>query len=178
MTKTVYTLTERDILRFESKRIKETSTGCHEWRGSHFQRTGYALFNVKCDDGKWRPTVAHRVAFLIEHGYLPPEDTEHLCRNHGCINAAHLEDQTRQVNFLRGGHLTAISVSENRCAQGHEFTEENTRVRTNGKRECRTCSRLRDNKRNAGGARKEHYRRMYQNRMKRQTTAVEEVVCL
>lgn len=157
-----YELTRRDRERFETKVIRNTGTACWHWRGAHFKKTGYAVFNVKCADGKWRPTVAHRASFLIEHGFLPPEDTDHLCRNHGCVNPAHLEAATRSVNFLRGGHMTAISVAMNRCDQGHEFTTKNTYTRPDGRRECRACMRTRDNKRS--GTRQEHYRRMYQQR--------------
>lgn len=170
MSLTVYALTERDKSRFESKVIRDVSeTGCWLWRGGHFKKTGYAIFNVKCTDGKWRPTTAHRVSYLIAFGVLPPEDTDHLCRNHTCVNPAHLEAATRQVNFLRGGHLTAIAVSMNRCDQGHEFTEENTYTRSSGKRECRICMRKRDNKRS--GTRAAHYREMYRKRKTRETAS-------
>lgn len=67
--------------------------------------------------------------------------------------------------------MTAISVFVNRCDKGHEFTEENTYVKSDGRRECRTCMRLRDNARNRNGGRKEHYARMYQNRKARQAVS-------
>jgi hypothetical protein len=172
-----YELTERDRERFEGKVVRATGTGCWHWRGGHFKKTGYAIFNVKCTDGKWRPTVAHRVSFLLAYGYLPPGDTDHDCRNHGCVNPAHLEATTRRINFLRGAHMTAIAVAMNRCGQGHEYTEENTYVKPNGKRECRTCMRARDNKRS--GTRQEHYRKMYRQRKARQAespSATREVV--
>lgn len=169
MVLTVYVLSDRDRARFASKIIRESETDCWLWRGGHFKKTGYALFNVKCTDGKWRPTVAHRVSYLIAFGELPPEDTDHHCRNHGCVNPSHLEATTRQVNFLRGGHMTAISVCMNRCDEGHEFTEENTYVRESGKRECRICMRRRDNKRS--GKRNEHYRKMYRNRKTREAAS-------
>lgn len=172
-----YTLTDRDRERFESKVIRDTGTDCWHWRGAHFKKTGYAIFNVKCTDGKWRPTVAHRVSYLIRWGQLPFADTDHTCRNHGCVNPAHLEATTRQVNFLRGGHMTAISVAMNRCDKGHAFTEENTYVKPDGRRECRTCMRARDNKRS--GTRQEHYRKMYRQRKARQAesaSANQEVV--
>jgi hypothetical protein len=164
----MYTLTDRDVQRFLSK-VVLGDNGCLEWAGGHFKQTGYATFNVKCEDGKWRPTVSHRVAFLLTYGYLPPEDTDHQCRNHGCVNPEHLESTTRQFNFLRGAHVTAMSVFMNRCPQGHEFTEENTYTRRSGKRECRKCMRRRDNQRS--GTRQAHYRKMYQERKARQQAA-------
>lgn len=166
-----YELTDRDRARFESKVIREPGVECWHWRGAHFQKTGYAVFNVKCLDGKWRPTVGHRVSYLIAYGELPAEDTDHLCRNHGCVNPAHLEATSRSVNFLRGAHQTATSVAMNRCDKGHEFTEANTITRKDGRRECRVCARARDRLRNADGARKEHYARMYQQRKARQQAA-------
>lgn len=163
-----YELTDQDRERFESKVIRDTGTDCWHWRGGHFKKTGYAIFNVKCTDGKWRPTVAHRVSYLIRWGQLPFADTDHDCRDHGCVNPAHLEATSRRINFLRGGHMTAISVAMNRCDKGHEFTDENTYVRKSGKRECRACMRTRDNARNRSGARREHYARMYRQRKARQ----------
>jgi len=66
-------------------------------------------------------------------------------------------------------HPTAILVRENKCPQGHEFTEANTILRKNGKRECRACAQARDNARNASGARKDHYRKMYLQRKQRKS---------
>lgn len=140
---------------------------CWGWRGGHFKQTGYAIFNVRCADGKWRPTTAHRVAWRMYRGEFDPDlEPDHLCRNRGCVNPWHAEPVTRRVNTQRGMSPTAVLARENRCPQGHEFTEANTVRRKNGKRECRTCVRERDRKRNPG--RKEHYRKMYQQRKQRQ----------
>ena len=162
---TRYVLTDRDRARFLGK-VLPGYNGCHEWDGAHFKQNGYACFNVKCEDGKWRPTVAHRVAYKLLIGPLDDAlDVDHACRNHGCVNPEHFEAVPRQWNFLRGAHTTAISVFMNRCLQGHEFTEENTYTKPNGKRQCRICMRKQDNKRS--GTRQAHYRKMYQNRKSR-----------
>ncbi len=168
-----YTLSDRDRARF-SRKHHVTNTGCWEWDGSLFQRTGYGVFSVKYLDGVWKSTTAHRVSYRLHKGEIPATfDIDHLCRNRKCVNPAHLEAVSRQWNFLRGAHETAMLVAMNRCPEGHEFTEANTYTRKSGKRECRACLRRRDNKRS--GTRKDHYKKMYQNRKKRQETAVEAV---
>ena len=165
-----YSLTDRDAARFRTKHVVDGTTGCWTWCGSFFDKTRYSLFNVKCTDGVWRPTVGHRVSYILHKGEIPSGfDIDHLCRNRRCVNPAHLEAVTRQLNFLRGAHETALLVSMNRCPKGHEFTEENTITRPNGKRECRTCTRARDRLRNRNGGRREHYAQMYQKRKRAQT---------
>jgi len=163
-----YVLSTKDEARFRTKYTVDGTTGCWIWHGSRFQKTQYSLFNVKCTDGVWRPTVGHRVSYELHKGEIPiGHDIDHLCRNRQCVNPQHLEAVTRQLNFLRGAHETAILVSMNRCPKGHEFTEENTITRPNGKRECRTCVRARDRLRNRNGGRREHYARMYKQRKQR-----------
>lgn len=162
---------------------------CWEWRAGHFKKTGYALICVKCPDGKWRPTVAHRVAYELFIAEIPPGlHIDHLCRNRGCVNPWHLEPVTQEENnrraLLAAGWLPgAPEIAREPCAfrnwsrpgwdgycgNGHLITAENTHVRANGQRECWTCIRERDNKRNKD--RKEHYRRMYQQRKRRRLDA-------
>lgn len=145
---------------------------CWLWGGGHFQKTGYAMFSVRKADGKWTPTTAHRIAWRLYRGEFEPElEPDHLCRNRACVNPWHGEPVTRSVNMLRGEHPTAVLVRENHCPAGHEFTEANTMRRKNGKRECRTCVQARDRERNRGGARAEHYQRMYRNRVARRAAA-------
>ena len=152
---------------------------CWSWRASHFKKTGYALFTIKCPDGKWRPTVAHRIAYELYIGEIPEGlDLDHLCGNRGCVNPWHLEPVTRAVNLARGMSPAAVAVRENRCAAGHEYTLENTyrKPSSPGKRECRECNRIRDRGRNRDGQRREHYQRMYQQRKARRTAASREEV--
>jgi hypothetical protein len=152
--------------RFESKVIKGAPGECWGWRGAHFQQNGYALFSIRTVvDLKWRPTTAHRIAYELYVGPIPDGLViDHLCRNRGCVNPEHLEPVTRGENVRRGMHPTAVLVRENHCGKGHKFTPDNTIVRKNGKRECRTCVRARDVARNAKGGRREHYAAMYQKR--------------
>lgn len=89
--------------------------------------------------GRLRP--AHRVAYELMVG--PIEDglhIDHLCRTPACINPEHLEPVTPAENLRRGLHGRMVTV----CAQGHEYTPENTYIKGNGCRACRTCRRNRD----------------------------------
>lgn len=70
-------------------------TGCWNWsRGVNAEGYGYGLYF----DGK--QTRAHRVAYLVTHGYLPPSDVFvcHLCNNPSCCNPAHLAEGTAWDN--------------------------------------------------------------------------------
>lgn len=151
--------------RFESK-LRPGPGDCWAWSGAHFKQNGYALLAVRSErDGKWRPTVAHRIAYELYVAEIPAGLViDHLCRNHGCVNPWHMEPITRGENVRRGMHPTAVIVRENRCGKGHEFTDANTVIRKNGKRECRTCCRARDRARNTNRGRREHYAAMYQKR--------------
>jgi len=129
--------------RFESKVILAES-GCWEWSGAHFQATGYAIFNLPSEsDGRWRPRTAHRVSYELFVGSIPDGLViDHLCHNRGCVNPAHLEAVTQQVNVLRGEAPSATSARTNICLKGHELTPENTYTKPGtNRRQCRICLR-------------------------------------
>jgi hypothetical protein len=107
---------------------------CWEWRGRRDQE-GYGIFWMPRPSGQRR---AHRIAYALLIGPVPYGLTiDHLCRNRGCVNPAHMEPVTIQENLRRRPRPHA-------CVNGHPFTDANTHVRpSNGKRECRECMRAR-----------------------------------
>ncbi len=85
---------------------------------------------------------AHRVVWLLNRGPIPEGlDLDHLCRNTRCCNPVHLEPVTRSEN-LRRSPLMDNNSMKTHCLRGHEFTEDNTRVRPNGHRTCKECMRM------------------------------------
>jgi len=111
---------------------------CWVWTGTlSWQGYGHILI-----EGRMRR--AHRVAYEMLIGPAPDGlDLDHLCRVRHCVNPAHLEAVTHQVNMLRGDTWAAANAAKTHCVHGHEFTEENTYITPQGGRSCRTCRRKR-----------------------------------
>lgn len=125
---------------------------CWEWKAGRNQ-SGYGVIGAGGNGG--RPLRAHRVLYEILVGPIPAGlDIDHLCRNRGCVNPAHLEPVTRSENVRRGiaPLVTRQRAAERtHCKRGHEFTPENTymqKLRTGSlARSCRKCAALRESRR-------------------------------
>jgi hypothetical protein len=128
--------------RWESK-VDKTGD-CWLWTGG-LDRYGYGKFYLQ-----YRTLIAHRVGYEFLVGPIRDGDElDHTChkRDSGCIpsscmhrrcvNPDHLEPLTRADHVLR------TAEGGTRCRHGHRYTEENTYWRSNGRRECRTCRRIR-----------------------------------
>ncbi len=117
----------------------EKTEGCWIWKGADNAK-GYGRVVAA---GRTRP--AHVIAYELLVGPVPAGlELDHLCRNRGCVNPAHLEAVTHRVNTLRGDTITAARARQTHCVRGHELTEANTyereRLQT-GHRQCITCQR-------------------------------------
>lgn len=128
-------LTPRDIERFWSK-VAKTQT-CWHWTG-RLDAKGYGHLHL-ISDGRRMRARAHRVSLQIS-GVEVPDDlvVDHICRVRHCVNPEHLRVVTQTENTLAGIGITAINARKTHCPRGHEYTAENTSVRS-GKRHCRAC---------------------------------------
>lgn len=120
------------ILRFQAK-VLVLATGCWAWQGTRINGA-YGQFW----DGK-RQVYAHRWAYEQFVGPIPDgHQVDHLCRVPPCVNPAHLEAVTPQINTLRSSGPPALNAVKTHCDNGHEFDSGNT-VYTRHGRKCRTC---------------------------------------
>lgn len=107
--------------------LPDDPTECWLWPGAT-DRRGYGL--VKRDTHR---LSAHRYIWEAHHGPVPEGlILDHLCCNPPCVNPAHLEPVTPQVNSLRGQRRLV-------CRRGHLISGLNIKTRRDGKRECREC---------------------------------------
>lgn len=122
--------------RLMAKVTQHPDNGC--WVSSIVSPLGYA--RVGLPDG--RKLMGHRLVYEMLVGPIPEGlELDHLCRNHACVNPAHLEPVTHLENVRRGE-----KAQRTHCVHGHEFTPANTYLRKEGRRMCRACRnrRVRD----------------------------------
>lgn len=134
--KTIPALNVKDIARLYSNVEDNSSTECHEWVGS-LNDSGYGVFYHNYSQYK-----AHRVVYSLNFGD-PGENLviDHLCRNRSCVNPAHLEAVSSQVNTLRGIGFAAKNALKGTCPRGHALIKPNhvsDMLGTHG-RSCRSC---------------------------------------
>lgn len=111
---------------------------CWNWTAST-TADGYGRFRVRPESsGESQKALAHRVAYELLVGPIPDGlQIDHLCRNRGCVNPAHLEPVTGQENTLRGDTIPASHAAQTHCTRGHLLSGANLRLSPNGARVCR-----------------------------------------
>lgn len=115
---------------------------CHEWVLS--TRNGYGQV-------AFRGTMVrvHRYVWERDVGPIPEGMViDHKCRNRACCNVDHLRVVTPKVNATENtvGMYWQLQREKTHCKHGHLFDEANTRHKSNGRRECRSCDRARVNR--------------------------------
>lgn len=124
---------QRVVERVLSKVEIDPVTGCHistYSTGSH----GYAQVGWHVD-GVRTMTLAHRVAWIAEHGAIPEGMTvDHTCKRRQCVNVAHLRLLTNHENGRRTfGRDWALG----QCINGHPNSELRMWA---GRLRCRVCT--------------------------------------
>lgn len=121
------------MMRPFDQRVVPQPSGCWEWTGA-IRKDGY---------GQCGRRGAHRAAY--EHAYGPiPKGMFvcHSCDNPPCCNPAHLWIGSSHDNLvdcaLKG---RARGQQQTHCANGHEYTPENTYWKPGkvAQRDCRQC---------------------------------------
>lgn len=119
--------------------IPVTESGCWIWMGRYGGR-GNAYGRI-CVNGK--EYGAHRFSYTAFVGKIPAGLLVcHHCDVKECVNPNHLYAGTVQDNArdaVSRNRYNPWTRHLTRCKRGHEFSEENTRMRPDGFRECRTC---------------------------------------
>lgn len=121
-------------------RTSISSSGCWLWTGS---KNDWGYGTLRFDGGV---RYAHRLAREVLVGPIPDGlFILHRCDTPACVNPAHLGVGTQGENLQecvdRGRNYWA---NRTHCKRGHEFTPENTYMRSPGTRGCRECRRQND----------------------------------
>lgn len=133
--------------------IRVQPDGCWMWTGEG-NNAGYGMFRP----GPGQPRhMVHRWSYEQHVGPIPEGlDIDHAChsrdmtcpgggecRHRRCCNPEHLEPVTRSENTIRQRHAGRLKTS---CPKGHPYEGENLILRSDGKRRCRECDRIRKRK--------------------------------
>ena len=132
-------------------KIEFTAT-CWLWTGTR-HTYGHGYIHVSQTRSK---KAAYRLAYEWFVGPIPEGlEIDHVCRVPSCVNPTHLEAVTHAEN-VRRGDVALIFGSRTHCGNGHPFSGDNVRGRSdcNG-RVCRTCAREANRRFNARHDREE-----------------------
>lgn len=156
-TKADVTLSQFLNLRFDRSADPDA---CWPWTGP----IGDAGYGLDCSTPGIRAR-AHRsvyemlvgpipVGLQLDHTCHDPEvcrpDIASDCPHRRCVNPAHLEPVTQQVNISRGGGMTAKHERQTHCIRGHSLGSDgdvHIDPKRNNRRSCRECRREYDRRR-------------------------------
>ena len=123
------------------------SESCWIWARSRFPNGyGQAWMHTprRGEGGKYgRPIQAHRLVYEMFNGAIPDsKQLDHLCRQRGCVNPAHLRVVSCKENIHANGSKceAAKNATKTHCIRGHALAGENL-YQYGTKRYCKECKR-------------------------------------
>lgn len=132
--------------RLLSKIIIDDETGCWNWLAGK-DKNGYGKIVINK-----RHLMVHRASYYYFVGPFEQDKLIcHKCDNPSCINPDHLFIGTWLSNMqdkVNKGRLRNQNMDKTHCKRGHEFTEENTKIKSKGRRTCVICYKERYTSRN------------------------------
>ena len=118
--------------RFWPKVDKSDPSGCWIWTAARNPVSGYGQVGAGGRYGGM--LLAHRVAYELTVGPIPDGMTlDHVCNRRECVNPAHLDPCTTQVNTARGKERRTA------CRVGHPRRGNISRA-PDGAERCRACN--------------------------------------
>lgn len=133
-------------------------TGCWEWTGS-LTAQGYGRVRFASKD-----CTLHRLIFKLHtHIDINGLDVHHTCENRKCCNPLHLKAMSRSEHIETEHSQSKKTV----CKSGHVYDEANTYYRKDREgRECRSCQKIRRDKRRAAGKVRMYNKEYYRDRVR------------
>jgi len=129
------TATERFEAKVDTNGPIWNGTPCWLWTANQVG-LGYGAFFA---NKEVKQVYAQRWSYEHYVGAIPEGlDIDHLCRVHLCVNPKHLEPVTRSEN-MRRGNPAAMNRAKTHCPYGHPYNFDNTYIKNDGGRQCRTC---------------------------------------
>lgn len=117
--------------------VPEPNSGCWLWLGG-LTDDGY---------GSCRSTTAHRISYQAFVGPIPDGlEIDHKCRVRCCVNPAHIEPVTHQINVDRRLPYTRANSFKTHCKHGHPLSGGNLVIeiwKGRPARKCRACKNAR-----------------------------------
>lgn len=118
---------DRDSIYYFLEKCVISPYTCWKWNGKIHIKTGYAGFSHKQKD-----VLGHRFSYEYFIGDIPKGYVlHHKCENKWCVNPEHLKPVTKKEH--KQEHRKEY------CIRGHQFTEINTYMTPDGRRQCRQC---------------------------------------
>lgn len=126
---------------------------CWPWTGN-LDSDGYGFHHIKDTPSR----LAHRLAAILAYGPIADDlEVDHVCHSMSdcpggrtcphrrCVNPAHLEPVTAQINTLRGRGPAGLNARKTECSKGHPLSGDNLTVTRHpgggSHRTCATCNR-------------------------------------